>query len=112
MGMDNTAIVENNRLKLVELDVRLRTVEEKTAHYERLLIRGIDGNPSLPEVVRALTLTVNEFIKSRQAEEQYKKAQWDKWKWAIIGTVIPAVLLFMFQSIIFFVRIVPILLEM
>lgn len=97
--------------EIIQMQVQLRNLETKVDHHERLLVTGSDEQLSLPEVVRNLTTTVNTYIKRKEREEEEKRAEWGKWKWAILTVVIPATLLFMGQAIIFYFRFVPIMLE-
>jgi len=94
-------------LKVVELELKMGLMEKQTLYFENLLIRGIDGNPSLPEVVRALTSTVDTFIKSQEDKERRKQEQWDKWKWLILGVLVPTIILFIIQAGVFIIRLVP-----
>ncbi len=63
----------------------------------------------LAEIVRSLTKTVGDYIAQKDKEEQEKKMEWNRWKWLIIGIIVPAFLAFMGQAIIFYVRVLPIL---
>lgn len=101
------------------MQVQLDALSQKVDYHEGILVRGVEGNLSLPEVVRNLTLTVDSYIKRKEQEEEEKKQsdarkkeQWDKLRWVIIGTVVPMLIVFIIQAAIFFFRFVPIMLEL
>lgn len=81
----------------------------KVAHLEKVLIIGDGDRLPLAEIVRSLTKTVSDYIQQKDKEEQEKRNEWNRWKWLIIGIVVPAFLAFMGQAIIFYVRVLPIL---
>lgn len=95
-------------------------LKHKVAHLEKILIIGEGDRLPLAEIVRSLTKTVSDYIAQKDKEEQkarelaeeeikQKKAEWNKWKWLIIGIVVPALLAFVGQAIIFYFRVLPIL---
>jgi hypothetical protein len=85
---------------------------ERVGHLEKVLLFGDGERLPLAEVVRNLTKTVDDYIKQKQSEEKKSAEQWDKWRWLIIGIVVPALFLFFGQAVIFFFKIWPILNEL
>jgi hypothetical protein len=90
----------------------------KVAHLEKILIIGDGDRLPLAEIVRTLTKTVSDYIAQKdkeeqkqrekeEAESQIKKAEWNRLKWLIIGIVLPAIIAFTGQAIIFYVKIFP-----
>lgn len=98
--------------EIIQMQVQLMNLTSKVEHHDRILVTGSDEQLSLPEVVRTLTNTVNSYIKRKEQEETEKKEEWKKWKWAILGVVIPGVVVFLAQATIFFFRFVPIMTEL
>lgn len=100
-----------------------REIEElklKVAQLEKILIIGDGDRLPLAEIVRTLTKTVSDYIAQKDKEEQRqrekeeaaaltKKAEWNRLKWLVIGIVVPAVIAFTGQAIIFYVRIFPLI---
>ena len=93
------------------MQVQLAALTTKVDHHDRILVTGTDEQLSLPEVVRNLTTTVDTYLKRKEKEEEEKKAEWSKWKWAILGTAIPGGLIFIAQATIFFFKFVPIMIS-
>ena len=92
----------------------------KVAHLEKVLIIGDGDRLPLAEIVRSLTKTVSDYIQQKDKEEQKqrekeeaealtKKAEWNRLKWLVIGIVLPAIIAFTGQAIIFYVRIFPLI---
>jgi len=98
--------------EIIQMQVQLAALTVKVDHHDRILVTGTDEQLSLPEVVRSLTATVNSYIQRKNAEEEEKKREWDKWRWAILGTAIPAGMIFIAQAFIFFFRFVPIMVSL
>lgn len=98
--------------EIIQMQVQLATLTTKVDHHDRILVTGTDEQLSLPEVVRNLTNTVNTYIKRKEQEELDKKREWSKWRWAVLGTVIPGALIFIAQATIFFFRFVPIMVSL
>jgi hypothetical protein len=84
-------------------------METRIAHLEKVLIIGDGDRLPLAEIVRTLTKTVSDYIAQKDKEEQDKRNEWARWKWLIIGIIVPAFLAFMGQAIIFYVRVLPII---
>ena len=84
-------------------------LKSRVSHLEKVLIMGDGDKLPLAEIVRSLTKTVGDYIAQKDKEEQEKKMEWNRWKWLIIGIIVPAFLAFMGQAIIFYVRVLPIL---
>ena len=98
--------------EVIQMQVQLAALTVKVDHHDRILVTGTDEQLSLPEVVRSLTTTVNSYIQRKNAEEEEKKREWDKWRWVVLGTVVPGTIVFIAQAIIFFFRFVPIMVEL
>ncbi len=84
-------------------------LKTKVAHLEKVLIIGDGDRLPLAEIVRSLTKTVSDYIAQKDKEEQEKRNEWNKWKWLIIGIVVPAFIAVMGQAFIFYVRVLPII---
>lgn len=84
-------------------------MKTKVAHLEKILIIGDGDRLPLAEIVRSLTKTVSDYIAQKDKEEQDKKNEWNKWKWLIIGIVVPAFIAVIGQAIIFYFRVLPII---
>ena len=84
-------------------------MKTKVAHLEKILIIGDGDRLPLAEIVRSLTKTVSDYIAKKDKEEQDKKNEWNKWKWLIIGIVVPAFIAVIGQAIIFYFRVLPII---
>ncbi len=84
-------------------------LKSRVAHLEKVLIMGDGDKLPLAEIVRSLTKTVGDYIAQKDKEEQEKKIEWNRWKWLLIGIIVPAFLAFIGQAIIFYVRVLPIL---
>lgn len=84
-------------------------LKNKVAHLEKILIIGDGDRLPLAEIVRTLTKTVSDYIAQKDKEEQRKKDDWNKMKWLVIGIVVPALLAFFGQVIIFYFRVLPII---
>lgn len=87
----------------------IEEIKSRVAHLEKVLIIGDGDRLPLAEIVRSLTKTVSDYIAQKDKEEQEKRMEWNRWKWLIIGIVVPAFLAFMGQAIIFYVRVLPII---
>lgn len=102
------------RMKVTEDQVKLNA--EKTSIHEKILVIGDGDRLPLAEVVRNLTRTVHEYIEAKNRQEKElereKKEERTRWKWAVIGIILPAVLLFISQAIVFYFRVFPILEKM
>lgn len=98
--------------EIIQMQVQIAELFKKVDHHDRILVTGTDEQLSLPEIVRTLTTTVNNYIKRKEQEELDKRKEWGKWKWAILGTVIPASLIFIAQATIFFFRFMPIMVQL
>jgi hypothetical protein len=96
-------------MSLTTLQKEMDEVKTKVAHLERILIIGDGDRLPLAEVVRALTKTVSDYIAQKDKEEQRKKEDWNRIKWIVIGIVVPALIAFLGQAIIFYFRVVPII---
>ena len=95
--------------EIIQMQVQIAALTKQVEHHDRILVTGSDEQLSLPEIVRSLTATVNSYIQPKNKEEEEKKEEWDKWRWVILGTAVPATLVFVAQAIIFFFRFVPIM---
>lgn len=84
-------------------------MKTKVAHLEKILIIGDGDRLPLAEIVRSLTKTVSDYIAQKDKEEQRKKDDWNRLKWLVIGIVVPALLAFFGQVIIFYFRVLPII---
>jgi len=84
-------------------------LKDKVVHLEKILIIGDGDRLPLAEIVRTLTKTVSDYIAQKDKEEQRKKDDWNRLKWIVIGIVVPALLAFFGQVIIFYFRVLPIL---
>ena len=84
-------------------------LKNKVEHLEKILIIGDGDRLPLAEIVRTLTKTVSDYIAQKDKEEQRKKDDWNRLKWIVIGIVVPALLAFFGQVIIFYFRVLPIL---
>jgi len=84
-------------------------MKTRITHLEKILIIGDGDRLPLAEIVRSLTKTVSDYIQQKDKEEQEKRNEWARWKWLIIGVLVPAFLAFMGQAIIFYVRVLPII---
>jgi len=98
--------------EIIQMQVQIGALAGKVDHLEKILVTGSDEQLPLPEIVRALATTVDNYIKRKEQEEKDKKEEWGKWKWAILGVVIPGVTIFLVQAAFFFFRFVPIMLQM
>ena len=98
--------------EIIQMQEQVRTLSGKVDHLERILVIGSDEQLPLPEVVRSLTNTVNTYIKRKEQEELDKKREWGKWKWLVLGTVVPGIIIFIAQATIFFFRFVPIMTQL
>lgn len=96
-------------MSLMTLQKEMDEVKTKVAHLERILIIGDGDRLPLAEIVRSLTKTVSDYIAQKDKEEQRKKDDWNKMKWLIVGIVVPALLAFLGQAIIFYFRVLPII---
>ncbi len=84
-------------------------LKSKVSHLEKILIIGDGDRLPLAEIVRTLTKTVSDYIAQKDKEEQRKKDDWNRLKWLIIGIVVPALIAFFGQAIIFYFRVLPII---
>lgn len=76
--------------------------------HDKILVRG-NGVPSLQETVRVLAKTMTDFISEAQSEKKVRREEARHWKWLLIGIGVPAVVSFLGQAIVFWVRVVPIM---
>lgn len=94
-------------------------LEERQDYVDKILVRG-NGVPSLQETVRTLSKTVDDFIsdikveriKREDAEKEKRRKNAEersRWKWSILGIVIPAGMLFLYQFFVFWVKIAPVI---
>lgn len=97
--------------EIIQMQVQFLELSTKVAYHDKLLVTGSEEQLSLPEVVRSLTTTVNNYITRKEREEEEKKEEWRRWRWVILGTVIPGMLVFLAQATIFFFRFLPIMTE-
>lgn len=104
--------ISQMQVQLAELQIKYSDLDKRTERHETILITGTDEQVSLPETVRALSMTVNLYIKRKNQEEDEKKKEWNRWKWVILGTVIPGTLVFIVQAVIFFFRFMPIMVSL
>jgi hypothetical protein len=93
----------------VTMQKDIEEMKTRISHLEKVLIIGDGDRLPLAEIVRSLTKTVSDYIAQKDKEEQDKKNEWNRWKWLIIGIIVPAFLAFMGQAIIFYVRVLPII---
>lgn len=100
---------EHTHPEIIQMQTQFLELARKVNHHEKLLVTGTDDTLSLPEIVRALANTVNTYIKRKEKEEEESKGQWDRLKWAFLGTIIPASLVFIVQAVFFFFKFVPIM---
>lgn len=94
------------------MQVLVSSLTAKVDHLEKILVIGSDDQLPLPELVRALTHTVDTYIKRKEQEELDKKREWGRWKWLVLGTVIPGTIIFIAQATVFFFRFVPIMAQL
>jgi len=87
--------------------------------HDKILVRG-NGVPSLQENVRVLAQSFKDFvievreerakrIQGEEEEKKRKKEELNKWKWALIGIVLPGVAVILGQALVFWVQLAPIL---
>ena len=81
--------------KIVEIDVRLKRMEETTDYHNKVLVRG-NGQPSLVAKVD----TVIQFMTDQKDSYKY----WSRW---LIGGFLANVIGFAFASILWFIKIYP-----
>jgi hypothetical protein len=93
----------------ITMQKEIDDMKTRIAHLEKVLIIGDGDRLPLAEIVRSLTKTVSDYIAQKDKEEQDKRNEWNRWKWLIIGILVPAFLAFMGQAIIFYVRVLPII---
>jgi hypothetical protein len=86
---------ETELVKLVELDVRLKRMEEMTDYHNKVLIRG-NGQPS---IVAKVDLVI-QYVKDQQDNYKY----WSRW---LIGGFFANVIGFAFAAVLWFIKILP-----
>lgn len=97
-------------------DSQLRDHKLLTEH-DKLLVRGGETAPSLQETIRRMgedqNRLIQELIKERKeareaitAEEERKKAEWGKWKWALIGLGFVIIPKTVWEVIIFYITVI------
>lgn len=95
--------------EIIQMQVQLVELTKKVERHESILVTGTDDALSLPEIVRNLSLTVENYIKRKDKEETSRTQFWDKFRWIIISTIVPMILIFLGQAFVFFFRFVPLL---
>lgn len=98
--------------EIIQMQVQLMELSKKVERHDTLLVTGSDDALSLPEIVRNLSLTVENYIKRKDKEEALRTLFWDKFRWVIISTAVPALFVFFGQAFIFFFKVVPIILSL
>ena len=104
-------------VNLEKVSVMQQNDHTMTVEHDKILIRG-NGVPSLQEVVRNLTTNVSNFIvevrderKRRNeedaAETKRKRDEMNRWKWTFIGLAVAVVPAFLWQVVVFWVKIAP-----
>ena len=110
---------EINVMSPSALSKEIEEMKSRIAHLEKVLIIGEGDRLPLAEIVRSLTKTVSDYIAQKDKEEQRqkereeqkeigKKAEWNRWKWLVIGIVVPGLLAFIGQAVYFYFRILPV----
>ena len=105
---------------MVSQTSEIAEMKTRILHLERILLTGDGDRLPLAEVVRSLTKTVGDYIAQKDKEEQHarekaeaesaaKRAEWNRWKWLIIGIIVPALIALFGQAFIFYVKIYPII---
>lgn len=105
-------MADHSHTEIAIMQVQIAEMDKKVTLHEKILVTGSDERLSLPEVVRALTNTINTYIKRKEQEEVDKKEEWKRLRWVILGTIIPAIIVFIAQATIFFFRFVPIMVSL
>jgi len=105
----NETLITALQVEVSALRVLVEDVKKKTDHHERILVSGDGDRLPLAEVVRNLTKTVGDYIEQKDKEEQQRRDQWQKVRMIVIGVAIPAILAFIGQAVIFYVRILPLI---
>lgn len=97
--------------EIIQMQVQILEIEKKVNYHDQILVTGSDGQLSLPETVRSLAKTVEDYINQRNKEEEQRKKELVWWKRAIVGVVlsiiVPGVVAFIWQVILFYVKVVP-----
>lgn len=95
------------------VDERMDAFDARQQEHDKILIRG-NGEVSLQERFRTLDKKLDDFIAEQRAErEKREKAESErrdesrKIKLIVLGTLIPAALLFLYQFGVFWLTIVP-----
>ena len=94
---------------MTTLQKEMDEVKNRVTHLERILIIGDGDRLPLAEIVRTLTKTVGDYIAQKDKEEQRKKDDWNRLKWLVLGIVVPALIAFFGQVILFYFRVLPII---
>ena len=106
-------------MSVATMQKEIDDMKTRVAHLEKVLIIGDGERLPLAEIVRSLTKTVSDYIAQKDKEEQKqkereeqkeidKKAEWNRWKWLVIGIVVPGLLAFAGQAVYFYFRILPV----
>ena len=97
--------------EIIQIQVQMEELTKKVERHETLLVTGTGDALSLPEIVRNLSLTVETYIKRKDKDESSRAAFWGKFGWVVAATVVPAILLFIGQAFVFWVRFYPVLIS-
>lgn len=97
--------------EIIQMQVQMAELIKKVERHEVILVTGTDDALSLPEIVRNLSLTVENYIKHKEKEESSRAALWSKFGWIVVAALVPAVLIFLGQAIVFWVRFYPVLIS-
>lgn len=95
------------------VDERMDAFDSRQYEHDKILIRG-NGEVSLQERFRTLDKKLDDFISEQRAERERREKREaeereaaNKVKLIILGTLIPAALLFLYQFGVFWITIVP-----
>lgn len=94
--------------EIIQMQVQIQELFKKVDHHDKILVTGSDDQLSLPETVRSLATLVKLYIDRKDREEEEKKKEWSRWKWVLIGFVVPLVLGFFGQLVWFYIQFVPV----
>ena len=112
--------MHRGRMSIVTLQKEMDAVKNRVDHLEKILIIGDGDRLPLAEIVRTLTKTVSDYIAQKDKEEQQRKTkeavieaekqtERNKWKWLILGIVVPSAFIFIGQAVVFYFRVLPII---